>query len=78
LILRNCVFVNPGTADGGGSICAQAMAINAAPGGVIMLHGCLAGGATVSFTKFQTTASAVMFGDNPGSAAGAYGIAMTS
>ena len=39
------------------SIYAQALAINSAPGGVLMLHNCLSGGASVSFTKFQTTAS---------------------
>ena len=78
LVFRNCLFINPGTAHGGQSIYAQAASINAAPDGVVMFHNCLSGGATVCFTKFQTTASAVVFGDTPGSAAGAYGVAMTS
>ena len=78
VVFRNCMFINPGTSHGSDSIYAQAMSVNAAPDGVVMLHNCLSGGATVCFTKFQTTASGVVFGDNPGSAASTYGIAATS
>ena len=78
VVFRNCLFINPGTAMGSNSILAQALACNAAPGGVVMLHNCLSGGASVSFTKFQTTAAAAVFGDNPGSAASTYGVAATS
>ena len=77
VVFKDCIFLNPGTASGG-SIMAQALTINANPGGVVMVHNCLSGGATVSFTKLQTTAAAAVFGDNAGSAAGAYGVAMTS
>jgi len=77
VVFRNCLFVNPGTAQGA-SILAQAMAVNATPGGVVMLHNCLSGGASVSFTKFQTTASGPVFADNPGSATGVLGVAATS
>ena len=78
VVFRDCIFINPGTSHGGQSIYTQAMSVNAAPDGVVMLHNCLSGGATVSFTKFQTTASGVVFGDNPGSAASTYGVAATS
>ena len=78
VVFRNSMFINPGTSHGGQSIYAQAASINSAPDGVVMFHNCLSGGASVCFTKFQTTASAVVFGDNAGSAAGAYGVAMTS
>jgi hypothetical protein len=77
LVFKNCLFINPGTASGG-TIMSQALDINATPGGVVMCHNCLSGGASVSFTKLQTTASGPVFGDNAGSAAGAYGVAMTS
>ena len=78
VVFRNCMFINPGTSHGSDSIYAQAMSVNSAPDGVVMLHNCLSGGASVSFTKFQTTASGVVFGDNPGSAASTYGVAATS
>jgi len=77
VVFRDTLWLNPGTSQGG-SICAQALAVTTAPGGVIMLHNCLSGGASVSFTKFQTTANADVFGDNPGSAASTYGVAATS
>lgn len=77
VVFRNCLWINPGTAQGA-SILAQALSCNSAPGGVVMLHNCLSGGASISFTKFQTTAAGAVFGDNPGSAASTYGVAATS
>jgi hypothetical protein len=73
VVFENCKFINPST-FGGGSAIAQALSCNAAPGGVVMVHNSLSAG----FTKFQTTASTAVIGDNPGSAAGGLGIAMTS
>ena len=78
VVFRGNLFINPGTSHGGQSIYAQALSCAAAPDGVVMMHDNLSGGATVCFTKFQSTASAVVFGDNPGSAASTYGIAATS
>jgi hypothetical protein len=76
LVFKDCLFLNPSTFSGG-AITSQALACDANPGGIVMLHNCLSAGAA-SFTKFQTTASTAVFGDNPGSAASTYGVAATS
>lgn len=73
VVFENCKFLCPSTFQGGSAI-AQVMAVHAAPGGVVLVHNSISAG----FTKFQTTASTAVQGDNPGSAAGGLGVAMTS
>lgn len=72
---RNCLFTTPSTFSGGAAL-ASAISVNAS-GGVVYFHNCLSGG-TACFTAFQGTPAANVFGDNPGSAAGVKGVAMTS
>jgi hypothetical protein len=58
LVFRKCLFIG-NNVEGSGATPAQALSINAAPGGVIVTSGCLVEGCT----KVETTACAHMFAE---------------
>jgi hypothetical protein len=59
LVFRKCLFIG-NNVEGGAATPAQALSINAAPGGVIATSGCLVEGCT----KVESTASAHMFAES--------------